>query len=101
MKKVIAFFCSGLLMASLNSCITMSSVSIADVKPSTGTEVSGSASGMGFLRLSIPVNLAEKAAYELKNKGAVGNVSTVMTMREWFGIVQVYKVTAKGTTEAK
>lgn len=101
MKKVIMFFCSGLLLASLNSCITMSSVSIADVKPSTGTEVSGSASGMGFLRLTVPTGLAEKATYDLKNKGAVGNVSTVMTVREWFGVVQVYKVSAKGTTEAK
>ena len=79
----------------------MSSVSIADVKPSTGTEVTGSATGMGFLRLSVPAGLAEKATYELKNKGAVGNVSTVMTMREWFGIVQVYRVTAKGTTDSK
>lgn len=101
MKKLFALFCSGLLIASLNSCITMSSVSIADVKPSTGTEVTGSATGMGFLRLSVPAGLAEKATYELKNKGAVGNVSTVMTMREWFGIVQVYRVTAKGTTDSK
>ena len=78
----------------------MNSVSISDVKPSTGTEVNGSASGIGFLHLGVPKGLAEKATYELKNKGAVGNVSTVLTMRDWY-IVQFYKVTTKGTTEPK
>jgi uncharacterized protein YdaL len=101
MKKTITFICTSLLIMSLNSCITMTSVSIADVKSSTGSEVNGSASGMGFLHLVVPKGLAEKATYELKNKGAVGNVSTTLTMREWGGIVQFYRVTAKGTTESK
>jgi hypothetical protein len=100
MKKIIVLSCTLLSLVSLNSCITMQSVSISDVKPSTGTEVTGSASGMGFLHLGVPKGLAEKATYELKNKGAVSNISTVLTMRE-FGIVQIYKITAKGTTEPK
>jgi hypothetical protein len=100
MKKIIILSCTLLSLLSLNSCITMQSVSISDVKPSTGTEVNGSASGKGFLHLGVPKGLVKKATYELKNKGAVGNVSTVLTMREW-GIVQFYKVTAKGTTEPK
>lgn len=100
MKKIIILSCTLLSLLSLNSCITMQSVSISDVKPSTGTEVNGSASGIGFLHLGVPKGLAEKATYDLKNNGAVGNVSTVLTMREW-GIVQFYKVTAKGTTEPK
>jgi hypothetical protein len=64
------------------------------------TIYTGSASGMGFLHLGVPKGLAENATYELKNKGAVSNISTVLTMRE-FGIVQIYKITAKGTTEPK
>ncbi len=100
MKKIIILSCILLSLFSLNSCITMHSVSISDVKPSTGTEVNCSVSGLGFLHLGVPKGLAEKATYELKNKGAVGNVSTVLTMREW-GIVQFYKVTAKGITEPK
>ena len=100
MKKLTFFSCTALLLASLNSCITMQSVSISDVKPSTGTEVNGSASGLGFLHLGVPKGLAERAASDLKNKGAVSNISTVLTMREW-GIVQFYKVSAKGITESK
>jgi hypothetical protein len=84
---------------SFNSCITMQIVSISDVKPTTGTVVNASAEGSGFLHLSAPLDLAEKATNALKNKGAVGNVSTVMTMREW-GIIQYYKVIATGTTDA-
>ena len=30
--------------------------------------------------------------------GANGNITTVLTMREW-GLFQYYKVSAKGTTE--
>ena len=97
MKKNIILSCALLSMLSLNSCVTMKSVSISNVNPSSGTEVTGSAVGMGVLHLTIPKGLAESATYELKNKGAVGNVSTVLTMRE-FGIVQFYKITAKGTT---
>ncbi len=100
MKKLTFYFCTALLLASLNSCITIQSVSISDVKPSTGTEVNGSASGLGFIHLGVPKGLADRATNELKNKGAVSNISTVLTMREW-GIVQFYKVTAKGTTESK
>jgi hypothetical protein len=100
MKKSLNLICFTFLLTSFNSCITMQSVSISGVRPSTGTEVNGSASGIGFLHLGVPKGIAEKATYELKNKGAVGNVSTVLTMREW-GIIQFYKVTAKGTTEPK
>jgi hypothetical protein len=104
MKKTISkLFIATSLFATLtgtSSCITMQSVSISNVEPSTGTEVNGSASGMGFFHIGVPKGLAEKATYELKNNGAVANISTVLTMREW-GIVQFYKVTAKGTTAPK
>ena len=100
MKKIIKLSFAVLITSSMTSCITMQSVSVANVKPSTGTEVKASAGGLGILTLTVPRDIAEKATYELKNKGAVGNVSTVMTMRNW-GIVQFYRVTATGTTEAK
>jgi hypothetical protein len=100
MRKVKKFIYVFIVSSSMTSCIMMQSATISDVKPSTGTEVSASAGGLGVLGLSAPRNIAEKATYELKNKGAVGNVSTVMTMRNW-GIVQYYRVVAKGTTEPK
>jgi len=101
MKKIIMFgLLTILISSSLTSCISMQSVSVSNVKPSTGTEVRASAGGLGILTLTVPRNIAEKATYELKNKGAVSNVSTVMTMRDWV-IVQYYRVTATGQTEAK
>ena len=101
MKKIITFGLLTILIAtSMTSCISMQSVSVSSVKPSTGTEVRASAGGLGILTLTVPRNIAEKATYELKNKGAVNNVSTVMTMRNWW-IVQYYRVTATGQTEAK
>ena len=100
MKKIIILSCTLLALFSLNSCVSVKSVSISDVKPSTGTEVTATATGMGLLHLTVPKGLAERATYELKSKGAVGNVSTVLTMKE-FGIVQFYTITAKGTTEPR
>lgn len=99
MKKITILSLMTVGLFSLNSCITMQSVSISDVKPSTGIEVNASADGMGYLHLGVPRDLVEIATNTLKNKGAVGNVSTVMTMREW-GIIQFYRVIAKGTTDA-
>jgi len=100
MKKIKNLLALFIACSSMTSCITMQSASISNVKPSTGTEVSASAGRFGILGLTAPRNIAEKATYELKNNGAVGNVSSVMTMRNW-GIVQYYRVVAKGTTEPK
>ena len=100
MNKLIKLLSFIIFSVSLNSCVMIQSVSISDVKPSTGTEVTGSASGIGILHITVPKGIAEKATYKLKNNGAVDNVSTVLTMREW-GVIQYYKVTAKGTTESK
>jgi hypothetical protein len=97
MKKITQFLAAGLLVASFSSCITMTSVTVSDVKPGGGSEVSAYADGMGFLYLTAPRDLGEKVAAELAGKGAVSNISTSMTMRNW-GIVQYYKVTAKGST---
>lgn len=89
-----------LLCASMTSCITMQSATISDVKSTKGTEVTASAGGFSILALTAPRDISKKATQELKNKGAVGDVSTVMTVRNWV-IVQYYRVTATGTTDQK
>lgn len=96
MKKLFYLTVLAAFLTSFESCITIQSVSISDVQPSSGAEVVATVSGVGFLHLGAPRGLAEKATNELKSKGATGNVSTILTMREW-GIIQYYKVSAKGT----
>lgn len=89
-----------LVFFTLNSCIAIQGISISDVNPDAGKYVKASSSGLGFLHLGVPRGLVEKTTYDLKNKGVKGNISTVLTIREW-GIVQFYKVTASGTLEPK
>lgn len=84
----------------LSSCIMIQSVSISDVKPSSGRQIEASAAGVGVLGLTAPKNIGEKATNKLKNKQLVENVNTVLTMRNWL-IIQYYKVTATGTTVDK
>lgn len=89
-----------IVFLTLNSCITIQGVSISDVNPNAGKYIKASSSGLGFLHLGVPRGLVEKTTYDLKNKGVTGNISTILTIREW-GIVQFYKVTASGTLEPK
>jgi hypothetical protein len=98
MKRIINFSFAVLLTGLMSSCVSMTSVSASNVKPSTGTEVKASAGGFGVLSLTVPRGVAKKATDELKSKGAVTNVTTVLTVRNW-GIVQFYRVTATGTIE--
>ena len=100
MKRIIKFSYAVLITGLMTSCVSMTSVSVSNVKPSNGTEVKASAGGLGILSLTVPRGVAERATNELKSKGGVTNVSTVLTMRNW-GIVQFYRVTATGTTESK
>lgn len=89
-----------IVFLTFNSCITIQGISISDVNPDAGKYVKASSSGLGFLHLGVPRGLVEKTTYELKNKGVAGNISTVLTIREW-GIVQFYKVSASGTLAPK
>lgn len=84
----------------LSSCVTINSATISNVKASNGTLVETKTSGAGVLGLSVPKKLAQRATESLKNKGAVDNISTILTMRNW-GIIQYYRITAKGTTQSK
>ena len=89
-----------IVFLTFKSCITIQGVSISDVNPNAGKYIKASSSGLGFLHLGVPRGLVEKTTYDLKNKGVTGNISTVLTIREW-GIVQFYKVTASGTLAPK
>lgn len=100
MKNKQITFLITLVFFTLNSCITIQGVSISDVNPNAGKYIKASSSGLGFLHLGVPRGLVEKTTYDLKNKGVTGNISTVLTIREW-GIVQFYKVTASGTLAPK
>jgi hypothetical protein len=97
-KFMLSAICAGFALC-LQSCIVMTSTSIANVKPSSGRQVSASAGAMGFLRLTAPRQIAKKATEDLKQQGATSNISTTLTMREWFGIVQYYRVVATGQAE--
>ena len=98
MKTITKLTLTLLIAGSMTSCISMQSVSITDIKPATGKEVKADRAGFGILSLTVPRQIAKRAADDLKSQGAVGNVSLVMTMRNW-GIVQYYRVTATGTSE--
>lgn len=99
MKKIIfkSLFTLGLVI-SLQSCIMMQTATISDVKPVKGHKVEASNGGIGFLMLSVPRNVIQKASDELRQKGVVGNVTTTLSVRHW-GIVQYYRVVAIGYTE--
>lgn len=97
MKKAIFTLDAIFTLVSFNSCITMTSANVSNVSANNGNLVRASADGFGILHLSVPRDLAERVAGDLARQGATGNVSTVMTMREW-GIVQYYKVIGAGTT---
>jgi hypothetical protein len=90
-----------MLMASLvflQSCITMSTATVSNVKPTSGKEATASVGGMGILALTVPRDLAPRAVEELRQKGVTGNISTTLTVRNWL-VVQYYRVVATGTTD--
>ena len=99
MKKIIlkSLVTLGLLV-SLQSCIMMQTTTISDIKASKGSKVEASNGGMGFLMLGVPRKIVQKAAEDLRQKGAVGNITTALSVRHW-GIVQYYRVVATGYTE--
>lgn len=97
MKKNQLFAALFVLIA-FQSCISMQSVTISDVKQSKGTQVTASRGALGVLSLSVPKGIVEKATEDLKQGGVTGNVSTSLTLRNWF-VVQYYRVVAVGYTE--
>ena len=95
MKKIFYVFLFAAVDISFGSCIAIKSTTISDINQSVGNKVVATASGCGVLHLSVPLGIVEKAALDLKEMGANGNITTVLTMREW-GLFQYYKVTATG-----
>ena len=78
----------------------MQNATIAEVKPAKGTKVETTVGGLGFLMLAVPKHLVQDASDKIRQKGAVGNITTTLTVRHW-GIVQYYSVLATGYTEAR
>jgi len=81
----------------LTSCVSLYNTTISDISPVKGDAVSVTASGMGFLSLTVPAQskLEQKALEELKEKGVTKNITSRLTMRNWV-IVQYYRVKATG-----
>ncbi|HAW53345.1 MAG TPA: hypothetical protein DCX54_13625 [Flavobacteriales bacterium] len=97
MKKVLRFVAVLAIPALMSSCITMSGISVSDVAAGGGSMVSGKASGMGFLALTVPAaaDLERQAMEQAKANGATKNLTARLTMRNLV-IVQLYAVEVTG-----
>ena len=82
----------------LTGCVVLSSTSVDNVVAKSGPKAIADTSAIGILSLTLPdVNALEVAALgKIQGQGAVKNVTTRLEMRNWFGVVQVYKVTITG-----
>jgi hypothetical protein len=77
-------------------CITHYAHAVSDTTTTGGTPVEGYDEGAGFFLLWVP---DLDAATDLRAKcpgGKVTGVETQGTVRNWFGVMQVYKVYARG-----
>ena len=97
MKMSVCFFAFVLL--ALNGCVSIESSSISGSPNGiSGIPVHTSDEGeIGILHLTAPADLTTKADEALKAQCASGhltNVQTQLSLRDWIGIVQVYKVRA-------
>ncbi len=98
LKKSIALaLATGLLV--MSGCVSIESSSISDSPRGTaGTVVHVTEEGdLGILHLSSPTDLTVKANRDLLaqcQSGGLSNVQTQLSDRDWFGIVQVYKLRA-------
>lgn len=82
----------------LGGCVFLRSASISD-SAGKGNTVTAQASDMGYLVLIAPQNLTQTAASQLKNRcqsGKLTDVQTELSVRDFFGIVQMYQVDATG-----
>ncbi|MBF0441886.1 MAG: hypothetical protein HQK54_08285 [Oligoflexales bacterium] len=81
----------------LSGCVSMTSVTISDMVSKAGTPVTVEKSAVGIMSLTVPSasGLEAAALKELRDKGAVKNVTTRLQMRNWV-FVQVYGVVATG-----
>ena len=82
-----------------SGCVFIRSSSISSTPAKTGSQVSASVSDMGYLELVAPQGITQKASQELLNQcssGKLGSVQTELTVRDFFGIVQLYQVDVGG-----
>jgi hypothetical protein len=81
-----------------SGCVFLRSASISD-SAGKGTAVTAQASDNGYLVLIAPSNVTQAAADQLVSQcpsGKVTDVQTELTLRDFFGIVQMYQATANG-----
>ena len=84
---------------SLSACVMINSSSISE-SAGGGSPVSAEYSDYGILHLTAPSSLTSGANTSLASKcqsGVLSDVQTELSMREWFGIVQYYTVSAAGS----
>jgi len=83
---------------SLGGCVFMKSSSISD-SAGKGNAISAQASDMGYLLLIAPDNVTQTASDQLVGQcgsGKVTDVQTELSVRDFFGIVQLYQSNANG-----
>jgi hypothetical protein len=82
----------------LSACVFIRSSAISEVSGS-GTPVNVDHSDYGILYLTAPASLTSDANADLARQcqsGHVTDVQTQLSVRDWFAIVQYYRVTANG-----
>jgi hypothetical protein len=97
MKKITWLFAA--VFFAMTGCVSIESSSISGSPNGvSGTPVHVSEEGdFGILHLSSPTDLTTKADQDLMSQcssGHLSNVQTQLSIRDWFLIVQVYKVRA-------
>jgi hypothetical protein len=84
------------LCLSVSACVLVHSSAISE-STGGGSPVNAKFSDYGLVYLTAPANLTADANAALAKQcqsGMLSNVQTELSMRDWFGIVQYYTVTA-------
>jgi hypothetical protein len=81
---------------SMTACVLVHSSSISE-STGGGSPINATFSDYGLVHLTAPANLTADANAALAKQcqsGMLSDVQTELSMRDWFGIVQYYTVTA-------
>ena len=83
------------LTAAVAGCATIHSKSTSSIDKGAGHRVAATDSGYGYLMLTTP-DLDGAAKLKAECQGRVSGVSTTLSSRNWFGIVQTYEEQIEG-----
>lgn len=97
MHKISKAMAVAMVAASLlvQGCLWITSSAISSAPAKTGSQITASVSDMGYLMLVAPQGITQRASQQLLNQcmsGKVGDVQTELSMRNFFGLVQLYQV---------